>query len=179
VIDAEVQAGLQAHIDKLKSAGKLLAEVSLPAGLEGHFVAPVAFEIDAIGELEKEHFWPILHLVRFAASELDAVVGAINATGYGLTLGVHSRNEQTARRIEQLARVGNLYVNRNQIGAVVGVQPFGACGLRVAGCRAPGQKPVGRVTCCALPMSALPRSTPPQWAATPRCCRWAMPSKAV
>ncbi|MDO8696936.1 MAG: aldehyde dehydrogenase family protein, partial [Pseudomonas sp.] len=138
VIDAEAQAGLQAHISKLKAAGKLLAETPLPAGLDGYFVAPVAFEIGAIGELEKEHFGPILHLVRFEARDLDAVVGAINATGYGLTLGVHSRNEQTAQRIEQLARVGNLYVNRNQIGAVVGVQPFGGCGLSGTGPKAGG-----------------------------------------
>jgi RHH-type proline utilization regulon transcriptional repressor/proline dehydrogenase/delta 1-pyrroline-5-carboxylate dehydrogenase len=138
VIDAEAQAGLQAHIATLKGAGKLLAETPLPAGLDGYFVAPVAFEIDAIGELEKEHFGPILHLVRFAASDLDAVVAAINATGYGLTLGVHSRNEQTAQRIEQLARVGNLYINRNQIGAVVGVQPFGGCGLSGTGPKAGG-----------------------------------------
>jgi RHH-type proline utilization regulon transcriptional repressor/proline dehydrogenase/delta 1-pyrroline-5-carboxylate dehydrogenase len=138
VIDAEAQAGLQAHIAKLTDEGKLLAQVTLPVGLQGHFVAPVAFEIAAIGELEKEHFGPVLHIVRFAASELDAVVGAINATGYGLTLGVHTRNEQTAQRIEQLARVGNLYINRNQIGAVVGVQPFGGCGLSGTGPKAGG-----------------------------------------
>ncbi|MBH2037062.1 MAG: bifunctional proline dehydrogenase/L-glutamate gamma-semialdehyde dehydrogenase PutA [Pseudomonadales bacterium] len=138
VIDAEAKAGLLAHIATLKSAGKLIAETRLPSGLDGHFVAPVAFEIGGIHELNKEHFGPILHLVRFAASELDAVVGAINATGYGLTLGVHSRNEETAKRIEAQARVGNLYINRNQIGAVVGVQPFGGCGLSGTGPKAGG-----------------------------------------
>jgi len=138
VIDAEAMAGLEAHISKLKSQGKLLAEVTLPTGLNGHYVAPVAFEISTISELDKEQFGPVLHLVRFAASELEQVVAAINGTGYGLTLGVHSRNEETARRIEQLARVGNLYVNRNQIGAVVGVQPFGGCGLSGTGPKAGG-----------------------------------------
>ena len=138
VIDGEAKAGLEAHIQQLKAAGKLIAEARLPAGLNGHFVAPVAFEIGGIHELGKEHFGPILHVVRFAASELEQVVAAINATGYGLTLGVHSRNEETARRIEQLARVGNLYVNRNQIGAVVGVQPFGGCGLSGTGPKAGG-----------------------------------------
>ncbi|AYC33903.1 bifunctional proline dehydrogenase/L-glutamate gamma-semialdehyde dehydrogenase PutA [Pseudomonas cavernae] len=138
VIDAEARAGLLAHIQQLKGAGKLIAEAELPAGLDGHFVAPVAFEIAGIHELKKENFGPVLHLVRFQASELEQVVAAINATGYGLTLGVHSRNEETARRIEALARVGNLYVNRNQIGAVVGVQPFGGCGLSGTGPKAGG-----------------------------------------
>ena len=138
VIDVEAKAGLDTHISKLKSQGKLLAEASLPAGLNGHYVAPVAFEIGSISELDKEQFGPVLHLVRFAANELEQVVAAINGTGYGLTLGVHSRNEETAERIEQLARVGNLYVNRNQIGAVVGVQPFGGCGLSGTGPKAGG-----------------------------------------
>jgi len=138
VIDAEAREGLLAHIDKLKGEGKLIAEAKLPAGLNGHFIAPVAFEIDGIDELKKENFGPILHVVRYAAEDLEKVVGAINATGYGLTLGVHSRNEETARRIEALARVGNLYINRNQIGAVVGVQPFGGCGLSGTGPKAGG-----------------------------------------
>ncbi|MGH8352927.1 MAG: bifunctional proline dehydrogenase/L-glutamate gamma-semialdehyde dehydrogenase PutA, partial [Pseudomonas sp.] len=138
VIDGEAKAGLLAHIAKLKGEGKLIAEARLPAGLNGHFVAPVAFEIGGIDELKKEHFGPVLHVVRYEAADLEQVVGAINATGYGLTLGVHSRNEETARRIEALARVGNLYINRNQIGAVVGVQPFGGCGLSGTGPKAGG-----------------------------------------
>lgn len=138
VIDAEAKAGLDAHIARLKGEGRLIAEAPLPNGLRGHFVAPVAFEIDGIHVLDKEHFGPVLHVARFAADHLDDVVRAINATGYGLTLGVHSRNEETARRIEHLARVGNLYVNRNQIGAVVGVQPFGGHGLSGTGPKAGG-----------------------------------------
>jgi RHH-type proline utilization regulon transcriptional repressor/proline dehydrogenase/delta 1-pyrroline-5-carboxylate dehydrogenase len=138
VIDADAKAGLQTHIARLKGEAKLLAESPLASGLNGYFVAPVAFEIGAISELDKEHFGPILHLVRYEARDLDAVIAAINATGYGLTLGVHSRNEQTAQHIEQLARVGNLYINRNQIGAVVGVQPFGGCGLSGTGPKAGG-----------------------------------------
>jgi RHH-type transcriptional regulator, proline utilization regulon repressor / proline dehydrogenase / delta 1-pyrroline-5-carboxylate dehydrogenase len=138
VIDAEAKGGLLAHIQQLKSEGKLIAEARLPEGLNGHFVAPVAFEIGGIHELKKENFGPILHVVRFEASELEQVVAAINGTGFGLTLGVHSRNEETSRRIEALARVGNLYVNRNQIGAVVGVQPFGGCGLSGTGPKAGG-----------------------------------------
>lgn len=138
VIDAEAKAGLDAHVATLKGEGRLIAEAPLPSGLQGHFVAPVAFEIDGIQVLEKENFGPVLHVARFAADQLDYVVRAINATGYGLTMGVHSRNEETARRIEHLARVGNLYVNRNQIGAVVGVQPFGGHGLSGTGPKAGG-----------------------------------------
>ena len=138
VIDGEAREGLLAHIAQLKGEGKLIAETPLPAGLNGHFVAPVAFEIGGIAELKKENFGPILHIVRYQASELEQVVAAINGTGYGLTLGVHTRNEETAERIEAMARVGNLYVNRNQIGAVVGVQPFGGCGLSGTGPKAGG-----------------------------------------
>ena len=138
VIDEEARQGLLTHIDALKAQGRLIAEARLPQGLDGTYVAPVAFEIDGIHVLAKEHFGPVLHLVRYDAADLDKVVAAINATGYGLTLGVHSRNEETARRIEALARVGNLYVNRNQIGAVVGVQPFGGCGLSGTGPKAGG-----------------------------------------
>ncbi|WP_263146773.1 bifunctional proline dehydrogenase/L-glutamate gamma-semialdehyde dehydrogenase PutA [Pseudomonas sp. RIT-PI-AD] len=138
VIDGEAKAGLDSHVAQLKQQGRLIAETPLPAGLDGHFVAPVAFEIAGIDALEKENFGPVLHVVRFAAGDLEKVVHAINATGFGLTLGVHSRNEETARRIEHLARVGNLYVNRNQIGAVVGVQPFGGHGLSGTGPKAGG-----------------------------------------
>lgn len=138
VIDDEARAGLSQHIERLKAAGKLIAETPLDPQLDGHFIAPVAFEIGSIAELDKEHFGPILHVVRYAAEDLEQVVGDINATGYGLTLGLHSRNEETARRIEALAHVGNLYVNRNQIGAVVGVQPFGGHGLSGTGPKAGG-----------------------------------------
>ncbi|MFC3609141.1 bifunctional proline dehydrogenase/L-glutamate gamma-semialdehyde dehydrogenase PutA [Stutzerimonas tarimensis] len=138
VIDEEAQRELLSHIERLKAQGRLIAEARLPEGLDGTFVAPVAFEIGGIHELEKEHFGPVLHVVRYDAADLEKVVDAINATGFGLTLGVHSRNEETARRIEARARVGNLYVNRNQIGAVVGVQPFGGCGLSGTGPKAGG-----------------------------------------
>jgi len=138
VIDAEAKEGLLMHIARLQEQGKLIAETPMPAGLNGHFVAPVAFEIGSIRELAKEHFGPILHLVRYKAADLGKVIDDINATGYGLTLGVHSRNEETAAFIERRARVGNLYINRNQVGAVVGVQPFGGCGLSGTGPKAGG-----------------------------------------
>ncbi|TDR52960.1 L-proline dehydrogenase /delta-1-pyrroline-5-carboxylate dehydrogenase [Halomonas ventosae] len=140
VIDEDARQGLTAHIEKLKGEGRLVAETRLdPARTaDGTFVAPVAFEIDGIEALEREQFGPVLHIVRYKASEIDRVVDAINGRGYGLTFGVHSRNESFAEEIARKVRVGNVYVNRNIIGAVVGVQPFGGQGLSGTGPKAGG-----------------------------------------
>ncbi|HMB44020.1 MAG TPA: aldehyde dehydrogenase family protein, partial [Luteimonas sp.] len=100
--------------------------------------------IDSIDRLQQEVFGPALHVVRWKADELDKVIDAINATGFGLTLGVHSRIDATIDRIVARARVGNIYVNRNQIGAVVGVQPFGGQGLSGTGPKAGGPHYVPR-----------------------------------
>ncbi|GGO78344.1 bifunctional protein PutA [Marinobacterium nitratireducens] len=141
VIDREAQQGLLNHIEKMKRSARLVAQTPLPPDAsEGTFVAPTAFEIDSIAQLEREQFGPILHLVRYKASELDKVIDAINATGYGLTLGVHSRNEETTRHIARRVRVGNTYINRDQVGAVVGVQPFGGQGLSGTGPKAGGPR---------------------------------------
>ena len=104
----------------------------------GCFFAPQAFEIDALARLEGEVFGPILHVVRFAGDRLEQVIDAINGTGYGLTLGVHSRIDQTIDLVLERARAGNIYVNRNMIGAVVGVQPFGGERLSGTGPKAGG-----------------------------------------
>jgi RHH-type proline utilization regulon transcriptional repressor/proline dehydrogenase/delta 1-pyrroline-5-carboxylate dehydrogenase len=118
---------------------RLIAEAQLSDETrDGFFFAPRAFEIDAISQLEREVFGPILHVVRYDGDKLDKVCDAINATGYGLTLGVHTRVQETADFIRARAKVGNLYVNRNQIGAVVGVQPFGGEGLSGTGPKAGG-----------------------------------------
>ncbi|PMR71370.1 bifunctional proline dehydrogenase/L-glutamate gamma-semialdehyde dehydrogenase PutA [Halomonas heilongjiangensis] len=140
VIDEDARQGLMAHIEKLKGEGRLLAETRLDPAHTAHgtFVAPTAFRIDGIDALEREQFGPVLHIVRYKASEIDAVVASINARGYGLTFGVHSRNESFAELITQKIRVGNVYVNRNIIGAVVGVQPFGGQGLSGTGPKAGG-----------------------------------------
>ncbi|MGB1270627.1 MAG: bifunctional proline dehydrogenase/L-glutamate gamma-semialdehyde dehydrogenase PutA [Endozoicomonas sp.] len=139
VIDEKARSGLQAHIQRMKQEGQLLAECELSTACrDGYFVAPVAFEIDHIGVLEKEQFGPILHVIRYRANELDTVIDQINNTGYGLTLGVHSRNEVTAQFIQERVKAGNVYINRNQIGAVVGVQPFGGQGLSGTGPKAGG-----------------------------------------
>ena len=105
---------------------------------------PTIIDIDSIADLQKENFGPVLHVARFAGDQLEAVIADINATGYGLTLGLHSRIAETARTVERLARVGNLYVNRNQIGAVVESQPFGGEGLSGTGPKAGGPNYVAR-----------------------------------
>ncbi|MCL6270997.1 bifunctional proline dehydrogenase/L-glutamate gamma-semialdehyde dehydrogenase PutA [Sansalvadorimonas sp. 2012CJ34-2] len=139
VIDERARKGLMAHIRRMKKDATLVAECSLTSQTDmGHFVPPTAFEIRTIGQLEKEHFGPILHIIRYKAKELDKVIEEINSTGFGLTLGVHSRNEVTSTRIQQSVHAGNAYINRNQIGAVVGVQPFGGQGLSGTGPKAGG-----------------------------------------
>jgi len=131
VIDADAQAQLNRHIDRFVKAGKLLAQTPLAPEqtADGHFVAPVAFAIDSMAELDHEPFGPIQHIVRYRAKAQGAVFDEINAAGYGLTPGMHSRNQQFAERVKQRVRAGNIYVNRNMIGAVVDVQPFGGLGL--------------------------------------------------
>jgi RHH-type proline utilization regulon transcriptional repressor/proline dehydrogenase/delta 1-pyrroline-5-carboxylate dehydrogenase len=139
VIDAEARAVLEAHAARIVQGARWHHRVGTrEALLAGHFVAPLAVEIPAIASLEREVFGPILHVVRYRAGDIDALVDSINATGYGLTLGIHSRIEGFIRRIADRARVGNVYVNRNMIGAVVGVQPFGGCGLSGTGPKAGG-----------------------------------------
>jgi RHH-type proline utilization regulon transcriptional repressor/proline dehydrogenase/delta 1-pyrroline-5-carboxylate dehydrogenase len=110
----------------------------------GTYVTPALFELDRLSRLEREVFGPILHLIRYDRGSIDKVVAAINASGYGLTLSLHSRIESTADYVAEHARVGNLYVNRNQIGAVVGVQPFGGEGLSGTGPKAGGPNYVAR-----------------------------------
>jgi RHH-type proline utilization regulon transcriptional repressor/proline dehydrogenase/delta 1-pyrroline-5-carboxylate dehydrogenase len=140
VIDAEALATLRAHVERMTREGRLVARAPLAAEVaaRGTFFAPHAFEIRSIAQLEREVFGPILHVVRYAADELADVCTAINASRYGLTLGVHSRIDATAEFVRARVRVGNLYVNRNQIGAVVGAQPFGGEGLSGTGPKAGG-----------------------------------------
>ncbi|MGY4397065.1 RHH-type proline utilization regulon transcriptional repressor/proline dehydrogenase/delta 1-pyrroline-5-carboxylate dehydrogenase [Sphingomonas sp. UYAg733] len=142
VIDAPARESLQKHSDKLAST--TVCRLAVPAS-RGDFVAPAAFTIPGIAALKQEHFGPLLHVVRFPAAGLDAVIDAINATGFGLTLGVHSRIDTTIERIVARARVGNIYINRNQIGAVVGSQPFGGEGLSGTGPKAGGPHYLARL----------------------------------
>jgi RHH-type proline utilization regulon transcriptional repressor/proline dehydrogenase/delta 1-pyrroline-5-carboxylate dehydrogenase len=139
VIDTPSCTLLNEHATRMGGEAKLINEVKLPpdAG-HGTFFAPRAWEIPSLSLLTQEVFGPALHVVRWKASELDQVIDAINATGFGLTLGIHSRIDATVERIAQRAKVGNCYVNRNQIGAVVGVQPFGGENLSGTGPKAGG-----------------------------------------
>ena len=139
VINESAREGLIQHVEKMGRTAKLLRKLPLgPEHENGVFFSPHIFEIGSITELENEVFGPVMHVVRYSAGHLDKVCEAINATGYGLTLGIHSRIESTAAFVRARARVGNIYVNRNQIGAVVGVQPFGGEGLSGTGPKAGG-----------------------------------------
>jgi RHH-type proline utilization regulon transcriptional repressor/proline dehydrogenase/delta 1-pyrroline-5-carboxylate dehydrogenase len=139
VIDAEAQNNLLAHIDRLKAKAKDFYQLPLPAGHEhGTFVAPTVLEIGSLSELTREVFGPVLHVLRYTRDDLPKLIDAINATGYGLTLGIHSRIDETINFIIARAHVGNIYVNRNIVGAVVGVQPFGGEGKSGTGPKAGG-----------------------------------------
>jgi RHH-type proline utilization regulon transcriptional repressor/proline dehydrogenase/delta 1-pyrroline-5-carboxylate dehydrogenase len=135
VIDAAAKQTLDAHIAAMKTSARVHYAGTAPPG---NYVAPHVFELRDARELTAEVFGPILHVVRYRASELERVLGAIASTGYGLTLGIHSRIEDTADTIIRRLQVGNVYVNRNMIGAVVGVQPFGGFGLSGTGPKAGG-----------------------------------------
>jgi RHH-type proline utilization regulon transcriptional repressor/proline dehydrogenase/delta 1-pyrroline-5-carboxylate dehydrogenase len=139
VIDAEAKSVLDAHAQRMEREGKLIYRVGLDKDCsKGHFFAPVAYRIDGLARLQREVFGPVLHVVHYAADKLDDVLASINATGYGLTLGIHSRIDGKVSYIAERLRVGNTYVNRNMIGAVVGVQPFGGEGLSGTGPKAGG-----------------------------------------
>ncbi len=139
VIDEEARDLLLGHDKAMTNDGRLIARTPLgPDTDQGTFVAPAAFEIDSLNRLQSEVFGPFVHVVRYQANRLDRVVEAINASGYGLTLGIHSRIDSTVDYVIRRARVGNAYVNRNMIGAVVGVQPFGGEGLSGTGPKAGG-----------------------------------------
>jgi RHH-type proline utilization regulon transcriptional repressor/proline dehydrogenase/delta 1-pyrroline-5-carboxylate dehydrogenase len=136
VIDEEAQQRLLAHLAHMKQTAR--THYAREAPTPGYYVAPHIFEIDKPADLAEEVFGPVLHVVRYKAADLDTLVDAIDATGYGLTLGIHTRIDATAQRIADRLSTGNIYVNRNMIGAVVGVQPFGGSGLSGTGPKAGG-----------------------------------------
>jgi len=141
VIDAEAKATLERHIDAMRAKGRTVHQVSAQARdplRAGTFVLPTLIELDSISELDREVFGPVLHVVRYRREALDGLLGQINATGFGLTMGLHTRIDETIARVVDIARAGNVYVNRNMVGAVVGVQPFGGEGLSGTGPKAGG-----------------------------------------
>ncbi len=141
IIDADAAASLQAHIDALKQQGAVCHHVPLSAECaNGIFIEPHLFEIENISDLKREHFGPILHVIRYKAADIDATLAQAFGTGYGLTLGVHTRIDRHWRAIFKRAPVGNTYINRNMVGAVVGSQPFGGQGLSGTGFKAGGPR---------------------------------------
>ena len=139
VIDADALKLLEDHAGKMATVAKPIAQATFDGDTShGSFFAPRAWELQSLSQLSRENFGPALHVIRWNADDLDQVIDAINASGYGLTLGIHSRIDDTIERIAARAKVGNIYVNRNQIGAVVGVQPFGGQNLSGTGPKAGG-----------------------------------------
>jgi RHH-type proline utilization regulon transcriptional repressor/proline dehydrogenase/delta 1-pyrroline-5-carboxylate dehydrogenase len=153
VIDGDAKRLLDEHLKWLGKNAKKVVHLPQPKeAAKGCFVSPSLYELKSLSQLKQENFGPILHVIRFLAEGLDNVVQAINATGYGLTLGLQSRIDTVRDYVEEHARVGNFYVNRNQIGAVVESQPFGGEGLSGTGPKAGGPHYIARfaterVTC--------------------------------
>ena len=142
VIDAEAKAGIQRHIGTAAAEGRVLHRLRGPA--DGTFVGPTVIRVSGIDDLAEEVFGPVLHVATFKAADLDRVIDRINASGYGLTFGLHTRIDDRVQYLVDRVRAGNLYVNRNQIGAIVGSQPFGGEGLSGTGPKAGGPTYVSR-----------------------------------
>jgi RHH-type proline utilization regulon transcriptional repressor/proline dehydrogenase/delta 1-pyrroline-5-carboxylate dehydrogenase len=139
VIDVDAQSVIQAHIRTMREAGHKVEQIDMsPSARYGTFVPPTLIEINKVSELKREVFGPVLHVLRYKREQLNALIDAINATGYGLTFGVHTRLDETVEQVTQRIHAGNIYVNRNIVGAVVGVQPFGGEGLSGTGPKAGG-----------------------------------------
>jgi len=154
VIDARAHAGIVTYVDGFRDEGKVLKELAVPEG--GTFVAPSVLKVGSIADLPREIFGPVLHVATFKAEALEGVIGAINASGYGLTFGLHTRIDARVEQVSAAVRAGNIYVNRNQIGAVVGSQPFGGEGLSGTGPKAGGPHYLPRFC---RPVAAAPVST--------------------
>ncbi len=142
VIDEAARQGIADHVAIARSEGRVLKELNTPP--EGTFIAPTLIEIGSIADLEREIFGPVLHVARFKAQEIDKVIADINAAGYGLTFGLHTRIDDRVQHVTEAIHAGNIYVNRNQIGAIVGSQPFGGEGLSGTGPKAGGPNYMAR-----------------------------------
>ncbi|MCF6368987.1 trifunctional transcriptional regulator/proline dehydrogenase/L-glutamate gamma-semialdehyde dehydrogenase [Rhizobium halophilum] len=146
VITTEAKATIVGHVEKMRALGRRVDQTDLPEHtVTGTFVPPTIIELHSLRDLEREVFGPILHVIRYRRNELDRLIDDINATGYGLTFGLHTRLDETIAHVTSRIRAGNLYVNRNIIGAVVGVQPFGGRGLSGTGPKAGGPLYLGRL----------------------------------
>ncbi|HET6184436.1 MAG TPA: trifunctional transcriptional regulator/proline dehydrogenase/L-glutamate gamma-semialdehyde dehydrogenase [Acetobacteraceae bacterium] len=162
VISEDARRILQEHIAAMRASGHAVHSHELPAACaHGTFVPPTLIEIGAVAELKREVFGPVLHLLRFRREERDALIEQINATGYALTFGVHSRIDETIVQVTSRAAAGNIYVNRNLIGAVVGSQPFGGHGMSGTGPKAGGPLYLRRLLAACPPEPELPHGVPP------------------
>ena len=148
VIDAEAQAGISAYVAACRAEGRVLKDLPAPGG---NFIGPTVIRVRGIADLGREVFGPVLHIAHFPARQVAEVVAAVNATGYGLTFGLHSRIDDRVQSVVDAVRAGNIYVNRNQIGAVVGSQPFGGEGLSGTGPKAGGPHYLGRFAARPVP----------------------------
>lgn len=146
VITQEAKNNIETHIETMRAMGRKIDQLPLDeATADGTFVAPTIIELESVKELTREVFGPVLHVVRFKRKEIDLLIDEINALGYGLTFGLHTRLDHVVDRVCKRIRVGNIYVNRNIIGAVVGSQPFGGRGLSGTGPKAGGPLYLGRL----------------------------------
>ncbi len=161
VISEEARVGIAGHIDAMRAAGCPTRALALPDGCaHGTFVPPTLIELDRMSDLKREVFGPVLHVLRFPRNGLEPLLDAVNATGYGLTFGIHTRIDETVDRVVARVGAGNVYVNRNLIGAVVGVQPFGGHGLSGTGPKAGGPLYLRRLLSARPRRSALPTGVP-------------------
>jgi RHH-type proline utilization regulon transcriptional repressor/proline dehydrogenase/delta 1-pyrroline-5-carboxylate dehydrogenase len=161
VINTEALAGLRTYVEGMRARGFAVDALALPEGTEhGTFMAPTLIEIGAVADVEREVFGPVLHVLRFGREGLDALIDDINATGYALTFGLHTRIDETVARVTKRIAAGNIYVNRNIIGAVVGSQPFGGSGLSGTGPKAGGPLYLRRLVASASPMAATALELP-------------------
>ena len=152
VIDAAAQSAIRNYIEEARAEGRVLYEINTPD--TGYFIAPTVISVGSIADMPREIFGPVLHLATFKAAQIDDVIAAINATNYGLTFGLHTRIDDRVQHFVSALHVGNIYVNRNQIGAVVGSQPFGGEGLSGTGPKAGGPAYLARFTRQAAPAIA-------------------------
>ncbi|MCA0202769.1 MAG: bifunctional proline dehydrogenase/L-glutamate gamma-semialdehyde dehydrogenase PutA [Proteobacteria bacterium] len=177
VIDADAAREIRAYVTEARRAGRVLHELRAPDA--GHFVAPVVIEVSGIEALPREIFGPVLHVARFKGRDLPMVLEAVNARGFGLTFGLHTRIDNRVQEVVEALRVGNLYVNRNQIGAVVGSQPFGGEGLSGTGPKAGGPDYVARLAAPVPAPMAQAAGAPADLQALEQALKAPAPAEAV
>jgi RHH-type proline utilization regulon transcriptional repressor/proline dehydrogenase/delta 1-pyrroline-5-carboxylate dehydrogenase len=173
VIDRQAQGDIAAYIDAARAEGRVIHQLEAPEG--GSFVGPALIRVPGIGALEREVFGPVLHLATFKAEEIDAVIDAINGTGYGLTFGLQTRIDDRVQHVADRIHAGNVYVNRNQIGAIVGSQPFGGEGLSGTGPKAGGPHYLPRFVKHEAPLEGAAWETGQDIAALERSLKQAAP----